>query len=281
MQISAVDSPETDDFICKKKPVLEKKRQRGRKETNEELESNNEHEAENVEVEKQPDPGPKGSVSTKSARRGRGKKNQEVSEVDNNESITTSVSEINSSEKNKPGKQKDPVLKSTKKGRPKKSQRPEVDNENITEDAVKQDKMVETLIEYTESVEQEFPDAITPVVNTRTTCRKGKQSVTTTSKNAATDSVKQNLDEVQNKNEVDNNANETKIKKAKSPAKGRAKKRKSSENSNENTQQKKGTAKKSRKNTSMEEKSEMITEDKTQRKGKKQTKEDSEVYNKL
>ena len=287
--MSAFDSPETDDFIPKKKPVLETKRpaRRGKKATTEELESNDESETTNVEVEKQLTPRAKRSVSTKSARKARGKKNQDFPEVDNDENVTESVAKqgemIDSNKDGQTlGNQKDSMVKSTKKGRSKKSQGvTEVDsNENIPEDVAKQDAMVEkkkgkntqgqqkdSVEKPTESVEQELPDAaMTPVVNTRISRggRKGKQTSTKKSRNGASGNAVQNVEQVQDKNEMDepaNNVDETKMKEPKTPARGRARKRKSSENSNETTQQKKGTAKKSRKNTTTEENSE--TKDET------------------
>lgn len=288
LQMSAVDSPETDDFIRKKKPVLETKRpaRRGKKATTEELESDDESETTNVEVEKRLEPRAKRSVSTKSTRKARGKKNQDFPEVDNDENVTESVSKqgemIDSNKDGQTlGNQKDSMVKSTKKGRSKKSQGvTEVDsNENIPEDVAKQDEMVEkkkgkntqgqqkdSVEKPAESVEQELPDVMTPVVNTRISRggKKGKQTSTKKSRNGASGNAVQNLEQVQDKNEMDepdNNVDETKMKEPKTPARGRARKRKSSENSNETTQQKKGTAKKSRKNTTTEENSE--TKDET------------------
>ena len=145
---------------------------------------------------------------------------------------------------------------------------------------MKQDNIVEgnpdsptqqknTIVKSVEAIEEE---AMTPVVNTSRTARKGRQSATKTVKNSANNSVEQNLEEKQNHNidKQGSNVVETKVKEVETPVKGRSRKRKLSENSIENTQQKEGTAKKSKNNVTAEENVEMK---------KDETQEDIKVTN--
>ena len=160
--------------------------------------------------------------------------------------------------------------KSTRKGRGKKAQEEIVKQENIVDvNPGNHTQQNNTVVKSVEAIEQE---AMTPVVNTSRTARKGRQSATKTVKNSANNSVEQNLEEKQNHNidEQGSNVVETKVKEVETPVKGRSRKRKSSENSIENPQQKKVTAKKSRNNVTAQENLEMK---------KDETQEDIKVTN--
>lgn len=262
LQISAIDPPDTDDFIPRKESVKESKRtrQQGKKVLKEDEERNDKSKNANIVGEKLSQPSEAVSVSTKPTRKGRGKKNKMENDG--------AVNEQEMDENDKDGQR---TSQSARNGRARKSQvaRDVGNSENITEDVrnggIKdkdknnanqrkidksdKDKNTESediVLKLIESEKPDLPDAMTPVVPTRIskTGKKAKQTATKALRNDPNHQVEQ----LQNENKT----SETKIEELKTQ--GRARKRKSSENSSQNeTQQKKGTAKKSRKNTTTEE----------------------------
>lgn len=267
MQISAVDSPETEDFVSNKKYVRKTKKsaQRGKKGLEGELESNHGSESANVVDKNRTEPEEKGSRTRKSARKSRADRNLDVNEFENNEKKAKEQEEMIESKKgrHKSSHQNDPIVTPTKKGRDKrgivsedKAYLSRVNKDNTSMDNGKHSEV--TPIDKDDKKENNEKG----IERDSKSLGESTSTVAKRSTNGAGE-IGQNFQHREDEiNEQANNVNESDIKEHGRTTKGRGKKRKSSENLNDKAKERKGTAKKSRKNTITEDHTETPTETK-------------------
>lgn len=273
MQISAVDSPETEDFVSNKKYVRKTKKlaQRGKKGLEGELESACGLQTTSSLDKKRPEPEEKGSVTRKSARKSIASKNLDVNEFDNNEKQAKEQEEMIESNKvsHKSNQKIDPIGASTKKGRDRRGMvsKDKADLPRTNKDSTSMDN--EKQAEVTSIGEDEKKENNEKGIEYDSKSLGESASTVGKRSRSGADKTDQNFQHCQDEiNEQANNMNESEIKEHGRNTIGRGKKRKSSENLNGKAKERKGTGKKSRKNTTTEDNTEIQTEtkkDETQR----------------